>query len=457
MDVFNHAREAWRFHQISNVRESMRIETSGKTAGNRFFPACTGAIVALCFAAAVGWSQEVPPYRGLTFEHAILQSLQKHPELADYVYQLEAADARVAYAGVGPRPQLWLEIEDVAGSGDFSDVESAQSTLGISWLLQGDVIEQRVAAAHSKISVIEAQRQILQLEVAADTARYFLQAMAQQERKLLAQQAMEQARQALADIRRQVVAGKVPQADASRAEAELARRTLAVEDIQHELEVAKHQLSAQWGDRTPVFTTIVGSLSAPVPSIDIEQLRAQVAGNPNLSVFLSRERVAEAEIAVARAEAGIQWKIDAGIRRLEATDDYSLVAGVSIPIGRRSRNRDQIDALTAERNRYRSQMEAKTIELETRVYVMAQQLLHAQHVAEALLLKIIPSMERALSDTRVAYRQGKYSYYALAAAQQDLIDARLSYLEAQYRAHLNLIEIEKLTGLSLSAISETAK
>jgi len=428
-----------------------------KPISSRFFAPKAGAMLVLCLCTSISWAQEAPTYRGLTFEHAIRQSLQNHPELAGYDYQLEAASALAAHAGVGPRPQLGLEVEDVAGTGDFSGVESAQTTLGISWLLQGEVIDKRVQAARSKTSVIETRRQILELEVAADTARYFLEAMAQQERMALARSALEQARDALVDIRRQVIAGKVPQADASRAEAELERRTLAVEDIEHELEIAKHQLAAQWGERTPLFNAIEGSLSTPVPPIDIAQLRSEVAGNPNLAIFLSRERVAEAEIALARAEAGIQWKIDAGIRRLEAADDYSLVAGVSIPLGSRDRNKSKVAALMAEQNRYRAEMNAKSIELETRVYVMAQQLLHARHVAGALVGRIIPSLERALSDTGAAYRQGKYSYYELAAAQQDLIEARLSYLEAQYRAHLNLIEIEKLTGLSLAAISENVK
>lgn len=407
---------------------------------------------------AVGLSaEEVSPTRELTFELAILKSLRSHPELSGYEYQLQATDALAAQAGVGARPELGIEVEDVAGTGDFSEVESAQTTLAISWILQSDLIDKRMRAARSQASVIETRRQILELEVAANTARYFLQGLAQQERLGLAVDSAQQAREALADIRRQVAAGKVPQADASRAEAELERRLLAVGDVEHELEIAKYRIAAQWGDRAPAFTGLYGALTASVPPIDIAQLRAQVAGNPNLALLLRRERVAEAEIALARAEAGIQWRIDAGIRRLEATDDYSLVAGVAMPIGGRNRNRNQVTALRAQQEQYRAERSAKAIEMETRVYVMAEQLLHSRHVAEALAEKIIPSLERSLADTRNAYQKGKYSFYELAAAQQDLIDAKLSFLEAQFQAHLYLIEIEKLTGLSLLPVSENEK
>lgn len=426
----------------------------------RFFPALAAwfaSMLGLLPGAAAVWAQEGAASASLTFEQAILQSLQRHPGLAGYDYQLEAAEALAAQARVGPRPEMGLLVEDVAGTGDFSGTESAQTTLSISWVLQGDLIDKRVQAARSRTPVIELQRQIEELDVAADTARYYLQALAQQERLVLAHSAESQAREALADIQRQVRAGKVPQADSSRANAELGRRALAVEDVEHELEIAKRRLAAQWGERTPTFAALQGSLTVPLPAIDIARLQQQLSGNPNLGIFLSRERVAEAEIALARAEAGIQWKLEAGIRRLETTGDYSLVAGVAVPLGSRDRNRNKVAALMAEQSRYRAEMNAKAIALETQVYVMAEQLRHSRHVAEALALRIIPSLERALADTQSAYRQGKYSYFELASARQDLIEARLSYLEAQYRGSLNLIEIEKLTGLSLARLSENQK
>lgn len=388
--------------------------------------------------------------KGLTYEQAILYSLQKHPRLAGYEFRRQAATARTVQAGVGPRPELGVEIEDVAGTGGFTGTQSAQTTLGVGWLLQCDVIDKRVQAARTQASLIETEQQIAALDVAANTARHFLQALAQQERLSLAQRAADEAYQGLDDIRRQVQAGKLPAAEASRAAAELERRKLAAEDVEHEYTISKNQLAAQWGDRSPGFSLLEGTLAAPVATIDISWLRQQVSNNPSITIFLNRQRIAEADIALAKAEAGIQWRIDAGIRRLEETGDYSLVAGVAIPLGRRNRNRARVSEIMAEQNQYLAEQSAQTIAMETQVYVMAQQLLHSRHVAEAFSERIIPSLQLALKDTRNAYQQGKYSYYELTAAERDLIDARLSFLEAQYSAHLYWIEIEKLTGLSLS-------
>jgi hypothetical protein len=139
-------------------------------------------MLGLLLGATAVCAQEGTASTSLTFEQAILQSLQKHPELAGYDYRLEAAEALAAQARVGPRPELGLVIEDVAGTGDFTGTESAQTTLSISWVLQGELIDKRVQAVRSRTPVIELQRQIEELDVAADTARYFLGALAQQER-----------------------------------------------------------------------------------------------------------------------------------------------------------------------------------------------------------------------------------------------------------------------------------
>ncbi|WP_226661386.1 TolC family protein [Microbulbifer aggregans] len=407
-------------------------------------------VYAVAFAQPVSMAQGQSNTSPLRYEQAILFSLQQHPRLAGFEFRRQAAAARTIQAGVGPRPELGVEIEDVAGTGDFSGTQSAQTTVGVSWLLQCDVIDKRVQAANTKASLIETEQQIAALDVAADTARYFLQALAQQDRLSLALRAKEEARHGLEDIRRQVQAGKLPEAEASRARAELERRNLAAEDVEHEYTISKHQLAAQWGVRSPGFTTLEGTLSAPVAKLDIAWLRRQVTNNPELAIFLNRDRIAAAQIELAKAEAGIQWRIDAGIRRLEELNDYSLVAGVAIPLGRRNRNNARVNALMAEQNQYRAEQSAQTIALETQVYAMAQQMEHSRHISEAIAQRIIPSLQRALADTRAAYQQGKYSYYELAAAERDLIDARLSLLEAQYAARLYWIEIEKLTGLSLS-------
>ncbi|MFA0812707.1 TolC family protein [Microbulbifer epialgicus] len=433
----------------------LRLVITKKPTIDRFFVA--GAVLFLVALSGSLKAEQGEELSGLTYEQAILKSLQNHPELAGYRYQFEAVDALSKHAKLGPRPELSVAAEGLGEDKSSDGNGSSQLTVGISWLLQGDLAEKRVLATRSKTSVIEAQKQVLELEVAAKTARYFFQVLAQQERLEIAKRAVDLARTMTAEINRQVSVGKTNEADAFRAEVDLQRRLLAVEDVEHELDIARHKLAAQWGSREPSFLGVAGSLSNAIPEVDFSRLRSLVASNPNLEIFMSRERVAQTEIDLARAEAGIQWRIDTGIRRNEASGDFGLVAGFAIPIGKgdRNRNRNKVSALMAEQNRFRAERNAKEIALDTQLFVMTQKLQHHRHVADALNEKMIPSLDKALTATQKAYRRGRYNYLELALAQQGLTDAQLSLLQAQYNAHLSLIEIEKLTGLSVAQISES--
>ncbi|WP_444886196.1 TolC family protein [Microbulbifer sp. JMSA008] len=431
----------------------LRLVITKKPIADRFFVA--GAVFFLVALSGPLRAEQGEELSGLTYEQAILKSLQNHPELSGYRYQFEAVDALSKHAKLGPRPELSVAAEGVGEEKDSDGNGSSQVTVGISWLLQGDLAEKRVLATRSKTSVIEAEKQVLELEVAANTARYFFQVLAQQERLEIAKRAVDLARRISAEINRQVSVGRTNEADTFRAEVDFQRRLLAVEDVEHELDIARYQLAAQWGSREPSFRAVVGSLSSVIPEVDLSRLRSLVASNPNLEIFMSRERVAQAEIDLARAEAGIQWRIDTGIRRNEASGDYGLVAGFAIPLGKGDRNRGKVSALRAEQNRFRAERNAKEIALDTQLFVMTQRLQHHRHVAAALNEKMIPSLDKALTATQKAYRRGRYNYSELALAQQGLSDAQLSLLQAQYNAHLSLIEIEKLTGLSLAQISES--
>ena len=59
-------------------------------------------------------------------------------------------------------------------------------------------------------------------------------------------------------------------------------------------------------------------------------------------------------------------------------------------------------------------------------------------------------MESALSETQRAYEMGRYSYFELRAAQDDALQARTEVTVALIDAHRNVLEIEALTGATLS-------
>tara|TARA_R110002074_G_scaffold402059_1_gene603038 strand:- start:4775 stop:6106 length:1332 start_codon:yes stop_codon:yes gene_type:complete len=435
-----------------------KIFTSKKPIASRYFVVLkhySKLFTLTCFA----WistisSADNTTIESLSFRAAIQRSTNHHPELRAYADRMNSQQGYLTQAGVASPPEIDLTVEDALGSGEFNGMDNAQTTLSISWVLDSRIVGRRVDAVASRQSILEIEREIKQLDIAAQTARYFLTALAHQERQKIAKQAQSLSAQALEEIKKRVEVGKSPIADQLRAEVNLARRTLQIEDLTHEVDSSKRQLAAQWGDKTPKFGRLAGTLAQKISVIDPTSLEKSLRNNPDLKIFLTRERAAQTDIALAKAEASKRWRISTGVRRYEATDDYAVVAGISVPLGDSSRNKGRIAALTAEQSRYQSEADALNIKLQTQLFVLYQQLLHSIHVSEALSNDIIPRLERAVRETEKAYQLGKYSYLEWSAVQQELFEAQSDQLDAYFTAHINTVEIERLTGLTLTRLGE---
>lgn len=390
----------------------------------------------------------------LTLSEAIQRSFANHPELRAFSYRRAAADGMVQQARVGSRPQLDLSVEDALGSGDYSGADSLQSTLSISWVLEGDLLQQRGHSVDVQKRVISDEQAIKKLDVAAETARQFLTVVVYQQRKALAADARAQAESVAKELSKRMDAGKSLLADKLRAEAELARADIALEDLDHEIRGAKRMLATQWNARQTDFDIASGSLAIAAEKLDYEALAQQLSSHPRVQKLLSQERVAQSEIALAKTEAQSRWQFSTGVRRFENTDDYALVAGFTVPLGGEQRNSGRIAALAAERDRYRADADAMQIVLEARLYVLLQEFQHAQHVVGALREQILPRLEKAQSEARNAYQLGRYSYQDWRGVQQELLATRSYLLDSQFKAQLTRVEIERLSGLPLLGSDE---
>jgi cobalt-zinc-cadmium efflux system outer membrane protein len=63
----------------------------------------------------------------------------------------------------------------------------------------------------------------------------------------------------------------------------------------------------------------------------------------------------------------------------------------------------------------------------------------------------LPRLERALTETQKAYSLGKYSYRTWYALQSEVLETRMQLIDVRLAAHNNLTEIERLTGLNITA------
>lgn len=390
------------------------------------------------------YASAAPP---LTLERAITKTVENNPELAIFAHRLRGVEGDVMQARIGTRPEVNLTVEDALGSGEYNGFDKGQTTLSVAWVLERALLDQRGETMRRRVGLVEAKRQIKLYDIAAETARRFLTALAFQERITLAEQAKQQAEAVLGQIRARVRVAQAPTFDQLRAEAEVARRTLEIEDLNHELSSARKRLASQWGDVEPSFGPLEGRLFFPDPTKAREAVQYELNNNPNVQWFLTQERVLESEIELARVEARNRWTFSSGVRRYEATDDYGLVAGISIPLGKSSRNAGRVQSLASERAAYGAEAEALKVALKTELLILVSEIEHGQHVNETLSSTVIPKLKTALEEIQQAYELGKYDFQVWAAVREELLSAQAALLGAQLDAQLNRIEIERLTGM----------
>jgi cobalt-zinc-cadmium efflux system outer membrane protein len=224
-----------------------------------------------------------------------MMTLNYHPELKALVSQEQVWQGRIQQAGVGERPQIGLMIEDAMGTGEHSALKSMQSTLTYSWLLQQEQIDSRVNAAKSEAAKLVLEKQIKALDLSALVAKHYIDILVKQERLKLNQMAATQAEEVVEAIAKRVKAGKSSSVEVQLAKAELTRRELAVEDVEHELKASQYQLASLWGNPAQNYHLNGNLLSVPaVPSV--ESQLAQLKQNPRLQQFVSAQRIAQSQM-----------------------------------------------------------------------------------------------------------------------------------------------------------------
>ena len=410
-----------------------------------------GALLLLLTPTTLVLAQDKEQLAVLTLAEAVERTFANNPDLQSYQYKLQAQQGKIIQADLSPKPQVELTIEDALGSGDFSGVDSAQTTLSVSWILDQSIKNERVNIASQNKKLIENEQTIQRLDSAAQTAKYFLTALSFQQQILIARRGITFAETTVAEVKKRVKVGKTPLAELYRAEAELAKRELLLVDKNHELESSIRRLAAQWGSTSPNFNAVSGSLSNQPQVVSFPVLKNRLLNNPHIAKYLSLERVKQAELKLAQEERNRQWKFTTGVKHYQRSNDYGLVASFSIPFGGNNNNQGRISEVKAKLSQNQSEAEALKIRIETSLFIVYQQLEHSFHLSENLALEIIPRLEKALKETYKAYELGKYSYLEWLAVQNELLDAQSALLEANLSAHFNRLELERLTGTQITS------
>ncbi|WP_313211904.1 TolC family protein [Stenotrophomonas sp.] len=413
------------------------------------------ALAAIAFVPCV-YAQGTTPAAPLTLDDAIARVAQYHPDLRLAQAQRPVWEARRDAAGLSPPLTLGVELENALGSGDTRGFDAAEVTVTLAGVLErGGKLDARRAVAQANLDSLAPQRETARLDLMAEVARRYLAVTDARQQLRIAETDIEQRRRAVAAARLRLQDGASPEsvlltAQAMQAQAELDRDRARQMD-----QSARAALSALWRQREPGFDVVTGD-PMQLPALqDFAVLAEELQRTPELAVLAGERRIREAQVQLARTQArpDVSWQV--GVRNSRDTRDTSLVAGFSLPLGSVRRADPEIRAAEAELALNSVERDARALQLYATLAEAHGRYLTSRLEVTRMARDVLPQLQRAENAAEKAWRAGAISYMEWAQLQAMRIDARQRQLDAAIAAQTALIELQRLTGQSMVAATDT--
>ncbi|GAA5317061.1 MAG: TolC family protein [Candidatus Pelagadaptatus aseana] len=384
-------------------------------------------------------------------EDAIAFTLKNNPLLYQYHFRHQSLMAQREASSLSPALELGIEIENIAGSGEFNGVDSAETTLALSSVIElGAKARSRVAVVDARSDRLNFERQAATLDVLGELTALFIRTLATQESIALSKEAAALSERMLKTVRQRASKGAAPEAEVMRAKAALIRASVRLNAQHSSFERQRMALSSFWGSTNPHFSTLSGSLSVLDASGDFASLLQRAQRSPAIAIFASEARLKDAEVKLAQAQSRVDIGWQLGVRRFEETDDTAFTAGISIPLFSGKRNHGAVTSALAERNAVDYQQVDAQLKLHNRLFTAFSQRKENTAAVKQFSSQILPALEQALNLTRQAYETGRYRYQDWIAAQEELLTAKQQHIEAATAAQLNQALIEQLIAEPLT-------
>ena len=387
-------------------------------------------------------------------------ALMQNPDLAAFAWEVRAGEARTLQAGLPPNPEVGVEVENVAGSGDFQGVDGAEVTVGLSQVIElAGKRRKRTHVAALERDLAAWDYETARLDVLTQVAQAFADVLRVQERLAVDADLVRLAEQIYRIVAERVKAGKVSPLEATRARVALATSRIARQRVQRELTAAKDRLAATWGGTRATFERVTGDLETlnPIPSAAVVAQR--IVQNPDIARWATAMARRHAAVTLAEANRTPDPTLGVGVRyfnNVDEADAHALLLAVSVPLPVFDRNQGNILEARYQLARTEVERRAAAVRVQTALAETHAALSAAFSEASTLRDEVLPGAQQAFDAAREGYRQGKFQFLEVLDAQRTLFEARGQYVEALSTYHKAVAALERLIGEPLSALAPSS-
>lgn len=416
--------------------------------------------LALAFALLIGVpiNSSAEPTGVLTLSKALQRASVANPKLAAANHDIGIATGKRIQAGAIPNPEVSFELDNAFGTGDYGRLRSAETTLGLSQLIElGGKRDARIAAGSAELESARWEHAAVRLEILSDTAVAFFSVLSGQ-RKVQVYDAQIAALDRLMPLlQRRVDAGASSSgeiaraqvaADLVRAERERARTALAI---------ARRELAILMGSNSVDFAYVVGDLSRIGRPPAFTTVLRGLDRNPQLVRWTAIRARRDAELLSARLKSVPDLKVGVAWRHFRDTGDNAVRLGVSLPIQVWDQNLGGITEAQAARAKVEAEQASSKAALILTLAKAYDTLAGASREIEILRSSALPNARKASDAIESGYSQGRFTLLEVLDAESTVAQAALRELEALSSFHTSVATIEGLTGARLGLNRERGK
>jgi len=388
----------------------------------------------------------------ITLSWALKQTLQRNPALQLYPYTVRMTEGEQQQATLRPTPTLNVQIENAFGTGDFNGLSRSETTLTLGQTIElGEKRLSRVNYAIANRQNRQAEYELERLALLAETSRRYYGVLRLQAIDKVYLTQVEQGKKALSIITSRANAGAVGRADVSKMALRLARSKAQHQRVSSELKLAKTRLAAMWLAETD-FNAVVGDIKQ-LPSLpNLMMLNDAIDKTPAFLLQQAQQELLRRQLQLIRANGRSNVSVGVGIRHLAQSDDQALIFDLSVPLTLENPNKGKIVAANAAFEQSRQQTDLKRAELRLSLIEIQQRLKASMGYTDLLSRHLLPQADQFLRDTIKGYQHGRYSVLQWADAQNERFGLESELIEVHHQMYLNLLDLERLTGQSLTSV-----
>lgn len=401
------------------------------------------ALLAAASCASIARAQDLPPpvvtTPALTLDEALAAAGGTAPAADVARAGVDAARAARTVAGLRPNPTVQTQVENVAGSGPYRNVQSAQTTVSIAMPVElGGKRSARIAVADAQTDRALLIAAIAQADIRLQVTQLYIDAVAAQRRVAYA---FEQERIALDTLRAarvRVQAGRASPIEEQRADVARINAQAGVERANRLAQGARVNLARRIGRTVAALDT--AWLDAPVEGYGPQQSTGTLA----LAAAEADLAVADAGVQLARSQRTPDVTVGPGLRHI-APGDVAVVFTVSLPIPVFNGGRAAVSQASAQRVQAEAQKRVTALDMEQAITDAQVEAANAATTARTANGPALAAAQEAARIARIGYREGKFGQLDLLDAERTLADTRLAAIDALAAYRHARARLERLT------------